>query len=461
MFAQVSIVVAILSAASGLILNVTPTNIFPGGVSSVSWTATSNDSTSVPSTVRIIASVVDPSTDSPFIIEWPEDIIPGLHTVGAVSISNLSHIYAESDQFSISSSITPTSSPTAPTLSSSTTSIAGAGSRTSSTASAPSAKTAVVAIVGGAVGGVVAFVLVGLCTFLSIRRRDRSRQEGFERGTFKDPEDGMRASPTRDGSVPLRQEALSTMMENASSPNPQVEQRANSLLLHGAFFTHPTLNPSFYPAATSEGSMPLRQEVLVTVEDANIPNPQVEQRANSPLPHRTFSTPPTPNSSFDPAVPSASDGSVPLRQDVITTEDAKILFSTYYMHDGMLDPSSPSTTRATWGEVASKADNLIPSPMTNGLEPAHLIEAICRDEEQPLDICDSRCNTITSPMPLQALNQTQESLELYNNQGQYLTMEEEVLLLELQLQIARRRLAENHGSIYPQTPPPEYASTSS
>ncbi|KAE9400509.1 hypothetical protein BT96DRAFT_993025 [Gymnopus androsaceus JB14] len=550
MFAQVSIVVAILSAASGLGFN-THTNVVSSSVSSiVSWTVTSEDSVSSQLNARQLTSTLgvrsgntrldsgsaDSASDSdsasssadldsgnPGSVHSGDPDLEsgdpgsnsgglGLNTTtttatpvtttsssttttsGPTTTTSSSTTNASSSTTTTSSSTTNASSSTtttsssttatatfSPTLtsrlttsarasflppgsstqtsnqsrgasiSSTTTSLAGSGSTTTSTtADAPSAKTALGAILSGVVGGVVALVLAGLCTFLSIRRRARSRQEDFEKGPFKDPEDAMRANPTSDGSVPLRQEVVTT--EDTDIPSPQVERRANSPLPYETFFTPPTQNLSFDPAP-NDGSVPLRQEVFTT-EDADIPNPHVEQGANSLLPHGAFFSPPTPNPSFDPSVPSLD------LENLHSPRNVEMLLSTCDMRDDTPDPGSPSTAHATWGGVASKADK-IPSPKTDGPEPAHPIEAICRDKEQPLDISDSRRNTIASPLPLQALNQTQESLELYNNQGQDLTMEEEVSLLELQLQIARRRLAENRGSIYPQTPPPEYASTSS
>jgi len=246
------------------------------------------------------------------------------------------------------------------------------------------------------VGGIVALVLVGLFTFLSIRRRGHGpKQEGFERGALKHPEDEMRVNPTSDGSVPLWQVVTT---EDADNSNPQVEQRANSPLLHGAFFSPRTPNPSLHPAVPSLDSE----------------NPHSPRSVGS----------------------------------LLSTDD---------IHDTP-DPGSPSTARATWGGVrykaASEADKT-PSQNTNEPEQAHPIEAICRDEEQPLDIVnsDSRRNSITSPLPLQAPNQTQE----LNNQGHDLTGED-TLLLELQSQISRR-LAAIRGNRSPQTPPPEYASS--
>ncbi|KAE9400497.1 hypothetical protein BT96DRAFT_993014 [Gymnopus androsaceus JB14] len=144
MFAEVSIVVAILSAASGLTFN-TPKNVVAGSVSSVSWTANSSDPIFSlilivePERLRQIPGIneftlatnLDPLTASPLAVEWPNiATLPSI--LRAVNISNIDNIYAQSDQFSgtvsVASSITPTSSsttftssPIAPTVSSITT----------------------------------------------------------------------------------------------------------------------------------------------------------------------------------------------------------------------------------------------------------------------------------------------------------------------------------------------------
>ncbi|KAE9387402.1 hypothetical protein BT96DRAFT_927635 [Gymnopus androsaceus JB14] len=412
MFAEVGIIIAILSAASGLTFN-TPTNAVSGLTSSVSWTATSRDSVfSLRLDINfngvnlpVIATNVDPLTDSPLAVQWP--LVPsGDYTVSATSISNSDETYAQSNIFLLaasdsSSSSTSTSSPTpisnsttsagASSLSpgsstqnsnqssgassSSTTSLAISASTSTSTspsAIAPSAKkNAVGAIVGGVIGGIVALVLVGLFTFLNIRRRGHSRREWFERGRVKYLEDGMKANPASDVSVSLCEE-------------------------------------------------------VVTTKDADISNP-VEKSENSPLPHGVSFIPPT---LFDPA------------SSTLYSENPRSLQSAEAppsIHDMDSDPPDTDSTCAILGgvryKVASETDS-IPSQKTSGISAPEInpTGAICRDEEQNLDIVNSDSRTTAAPLALQGPNQT---LEL-DNQGHDLTEEEDVLLLELQLQMTRR-----------------------
>ncbi|KAE9383278.1 hypothetical protein BT96DRAFT_1009434 [Gymnopus androsaceus JB14] len=370
MFIEISIVVAVLSVASGLTCN-TPRNVVASSVSSVSI---SNDS------VSSLTLALSARQHSPTGI--PISSASGASTSEPISSATSANLTSTGISTTTTSEVTPFSR------------------STTSTASGSSAPWPIGAIVGASVvGGVLAINLVILSTFLIIRRCCRSRQDGFERGTFKHTEDEMKENPTSDRPIPLGQGIVTT--EDIS--NPHVERRANSPL-HGALFAPPTL---FEPAS---------------------PTLYLEN------PHFLWSA---------EALPSTHDMH-------LDTSDCG-------------SSVTVSTARATLGgvryKVASEADN-IPSQNTDDVsapEEVSPAEVICRDEEQPLDIAssDSCGNTTTAPLPPQAPNQTQE----LNNQRDVLTTEEDVLLLELrEVQIARR-LVEIRSTRNCQTPPPQYASS--
>ncbi|KAE9400496.1 hypothetical protein BT96DRAFT_938669 [Gymnopus androsaceus JB14] len=417
MFIEISIVVAVLSAVSGLTFN-PPKTVVTSSVSSVCISHDSVSSLTLALSARQLGAVTNiiiataESVTSPSAIFTTTGHDPSTFTTTGHDPSTFTTT-ATGPSATASPTGTPpsaTASSTAPfnsiTSTSTTTEAAPFSSSTTTTSSgsstpiaiAPSAKkNPIRAIVGGVVGGVVALVLVGFFTFLSIRRRSRSRQDGFERGTFKHTEDEMKENPTTDRPVPLRK--------------------------------------------------------VVTTKDADISDPHAEHRANSPLHGPLFAL-------FGSASPTLYS------ENPHSLRSADALPSLHDMHSDMSDHGSSvtiSTARATLGGVrykaTSEADN-ISSQKTDGVsapEQVNPMGVIHRDEEQPLDIVssDSRGNTSAAPLPLQAPNQTEE----LNNQGHDLTTEEDVLLLELrEVQIARR-LVEIRSTRNRQTPPPQYASS--